>query len=47
MNYIQSLGIDHDKREYKKVNVYTHTHTHAVTPCYPAEIGQNFKSNVF
>ena len=35
--YIQSPGIDHDEKEYKKyIHIYTHTyiHTHRVTSLY-------------
>ena len=37
VNYIQSLGIDHDGSQYNKV-YYTHTHT--LLFCYTAEIGE-------
>ena len=37
-NYIHSLGIEHDGREYEKKNVFVH---YALTGslCYTAEIG--------
>ena len=27
-NYVQSLGVEHDGRQYEKKNVHIHTHTH-------------------
>ena len=34
VNNIQSLGIHHDGRQYKKVYIYIHTHTYSFTLVY-------------